>query len=162
VIQAEGRVASVGNLRAALRESLPEYMIPSTFVTLQAFPLTPNGKVDRKALPTPGAPGAERPELDRELVAPRTPVEEGVAAIWAEVLGRDRIGVHDNFFELGGHSLMATQVVSRIRDTFRVDMTLPALFKSPTVAGLAETIVQKELEKADADLLAQLLATLES
>jgi acyl carrier protein len=77
------------------------------------------------------------------------------------VLGRDRIGVHDNFFELGGHSLMATQVVSRIRETFRVDMTLPALFKSPTVAGLAEAIVQKELERADADLLAQLLATLE-
>ncbi|HVR97698.1 MAG TPA: amino acid adenylation domain-containing protein, partial [Thermoanaerobaculia bacterium] len=81
LVQAEGKAASVGNLRASLRESLPEYMIPSTFVTLSAFPLTPNGKVDRKSLP---APGSERPELERELVAPRTPVEEGIAAIWAE------------------------------------------------------------------------------
>ncbi|HYG65539.1 MAG TPA: amino acid adenylation domain-containing protein, partial [Thermoanaerobaculia bacterium] len=159
LVQAEGKVASVGNLRAALRESLPEYMIPSHFVTLQALPLTPNGKVDRKALPVPGG---ERPELERELVAPRTPIEEGVAAIWSEVLGRPRIGVFDNFFELGGHSLMATQVVSRIRETYRVDVTLPVLFKSPTVAGLAEAVVQKELERADADMLAQLLASFES
>jgi amino acid adenylation domain-containing protein len=158
LVQAEGKVASVGNLRASLRESLPEYMIPSTFVTLSAFPLTPNGKVDRKALP---APGSERPELERELVAPRTPVEEGIAAIWAEVLGRDRIGVHDNFFELGGHSLMATQAVSRIQQTFRADLTLPTFFKTPTVAGLAEAVVQKELEQADAAMLAELLAGLE-
>jgi amino acid adenylation domain-containing protein len=158
VVPAEGRAASAGNLRAALREALPEYMIPSHFVTLSAFPLTPNAKVDRKALP---APGTDRPDLEREFVAPRTPVEESVAAIWAEVLGRSKIGVHDNFFELGGHSLMATQVISRIQESFRVDLTLPAIFKRPTVAGLAEAVVQKELEQADAGLLAELLSALE-
>ncbi len=157
-VPAEGRAASVGNLRAALREELPDYMIPALFVSLPALPLTPNGKVDRKALP---APEGGRPDVGREYVAPAGEVEERLAAIWAEVLRIDRVGARDNFFELGGHSLMATQVLSRVQGTFGVELALRVLFDSPTVAGLAEAIVQKSLEQADADLLAKLLAELE-
>ncbi|MEA2603268.1 MAG: hypothetical protein QOF89_4260 [Acidobacteriota bacterium] len=157
-VSAEGRAASVGNLRAALREELPDYMIPALFVTLPALPLTPNGKVDRKALP---APEGGRPDLGREYAAPEGEVQERLAAIWAEVLRVDRVGARDNFFELGGHSLMATQVLSRVQGTFGVELALRVLFDSPTVAGLAEAIVQKSLEQADAGLLAKLLAELE-
>jgi acyl carrier protein len=157
-VPAEGRAASVGNLRAALREELPDYMIPALFVTLPALPLTPNGKVDRKALP---APEGSRPDLGREYVAPEGEIQERLAAIWTEVLRVDRVGARDNFFELGGHSLMATQVLSRVQGTFGVELALRVLFDSPTVAGLAEAIVQKSLEQADTDLLAKLLAELE-
>jgi len=157
-VPAEGRAASVGNLRAALREELPDYMIPSLFVTLPALPLTPNGKVDRKALP---APEGGRPDLGREYVAPEGEVQEKLAAIWTEVLRVDRVGARDNFFELGGHSLMATQVLSRVQGTFGVELALRVLFDNPTVAGLAEAIVQKSLAHADADLLAKLLAEIE-
>jgi amino acid adenylation domain-containing protein len=157
-VAAEGRAASVGNLRAALREELPDYMIPSHFVALPALPLTPNGKVDRKALP---APDGGRPDLGREYVAPQGPVQEQLAAIWAEVLRRDRVGADDNFFELGGHSLMATQVLSRIQESFGVELPLRSMFDHPTVAGLAEEVLQKGLERADADMLARLLAELE-
>ncbi len=148
--------ASAGNLRAALREELPEHMVPSLFVLLPELPLTSNGKVDRRALPIPGlAAGA------RQAVAPRTPVEERVAAVWREVLGLPALSVDDNFFELGGHSLMATQVISRLEVAYGIELGLPALFKAPTVAGLAEAIVARELERADGALLAELLAGLE-
>ncbi|HEX6862132.1 MAG TPA: amino acid adenylation domain-containing protein, partial [Thermoanaerobaculia bacterium] len=157
-VPAEGHAASVGSLRAALREDLPDYMIPSFFVSLPALPLTPNGKVDRKALP---APDGARPDLGREYVAPEGPVQEKLAAIWAEVLRVERVGASDNFFELGGHSLMATQVLSRVQEAFGVELPLRAMFDSPTVAGLAEAIIQKELTRADDDLLAKLLAELE-
>jgi amino acid adenylation domain-containing protein len=106
--------ASVGELRSFLKTKLPEYMIPSAFVMLEALPLTPNGKVDRRSLP---APDTVRPELEKPFVAPRTEVEERLAAIWSDVLGLEQIGVRDNFFELGGHSLLATQVVSRVRES---------------------------------------------
>jgi acyl-coenzyme A synthetase/AMP-(fatty) acid ligase/acyl carrier protein len=157
-VAAEGQAASVGSLRAALREELPDYMIPALFVALPALPLTPNGKVDRKALP---APGGGRPELGREYVAPEGEVQEKLAAIWKQVLRVERVGADDNFFELGGHSLMATQVLSRVQETFGVELPLRSMFNSPTVAGLAEAIVQKGLEKADAELLERLLAELE-
>jgi amino acid adenylation domain-containing protein len=157
-VVAEGQAASVGNLRAALREELPDYMIPSHFVALAALPLTPNGKVDRKALP---APGGGRPELGREYVAPEGDVQEKLAAIWTEVLRVERVGATDNFFELGGHSLMATQVLSRVQGAFGVELPLRSVFNTPTVAGLAETIVQKGLEKADEETLLRLLAELE-
>jgi amino acid adenylation domain-containing protein len=149
---------TVGDLRTALKEALPEHMIPSWFVALPALPLTANGKVDRKALP---APDGARPELGREFVPPEGPVQEKVAAIWAEVLRLERVGAHDNFFELGGHSLMATQVLSRMRDAFAIELPLRAIFDSPTVAGLAEAILQKELARADDDLLAKLLREME-
>ena len=124
-------------LRVFLKEKLPEHMVPAVFVSLDSFPLTPNGKVDRRALP---APGETRPELDKELVESRTPTEEILADIWAQVLGVGRVGIHDNFFDLGGHSLLATQVVSRIREAFQMEMPLRRLFETPTVAGLAESI----------------------
>ncbi|HEV8494807.1 MAG TPA: condensation domain-containing protein, partial [Candidatus Angelobacter sp.] len=122
-------------LRTHLKSKLPEYMIPAAFVFLEALPLTPNGKLDRKALPAP----------DRNLtltgyVAPRTPTEELLAGIWAEVLKLDRVGIHDNFFELGGHSLLATQVISRLRKAFRVELPVRSLFEAPTLIELAETI----------------------
>ena len=122
-------------LRDHLRVKLPDYMVPSVFVTLDTLPLTPNGKVDRKALP---APTMYRQE-DR-YVAPRTPIEEGLAEIWQQVLRLEQVGIHDSFFELGGHSLLATQVISRVRATFQVELPLRALFEAPTIAGLAERI----------------------
>jgi natural product biosynthesis luciferase-like monooxygenase protein len=121
-------------LRRHLKEKLPEYMIPAAFVSLAALPLTPNGKVDRQALP---APDHARLATDALYVAPRTPVEEVLAGIWAQIFRADKIGVDDNFFELGGHSLLATQVIARTRDTFQVELPVQSLFKTPTVAGLA-------------------------
>jgi amino acid adenylation domain-containing protein len=122
----------LGALRAHLLQRLPEYMVPSALLRLDAFPLTANAKVDRKALPAPDS----RAEL-RPFEPPRTPTEERLAALWAEVLRVDRVGRHDDFFGLGGHSLLATQLISRVRAAFRVELPLRELFESPTVAGLA-------------------------
>ncbi len=133
----EEEPSPAGELRRFLKEKLPEYMVPSAFVTLEALPLTPNGKVDRGALPSPDW---TRPELERAFVAPRTPVEEVLSGIWAQVLGVEQIGVHDNFFELGGHSLLAIQLVSRLREAFQVELPLRDLFKSPTIAALAASV----------------------
>ncbi|XYI03749.1 amino acid adenylation domain-containing protein [Sorangium sp. So ce1128] len=134
-----------GELRAHLQEKLPEYMIPSAFVALEAMPLTPNGKVDRRALP---APSALRRDLGEALVAPRTPVEEALAGIWAHVLGLERVGAHDDFFGLGGHSLLATQVLARVRSAFGIELPLRALFEAPTLAGLAGRV--EEAQRAGA------------
>ncbi|HYW07623.1 MAG TPA: amino acid adenylation domain-containing protein, partial [Longimicrobium sp.] len=131
-----GGVLSASELRDHLRTKLPEYMIPTAFVLLEALPLTANGKVDRGALPPPAAGGAD----GGEHVAPRTPMEELVAGIWADVLGRERVGAHDGFFEMGGHSLRATRVISRVRSAFGVELPVRALFDSPTVAGLAARV----------------------
>jgi amino acid adenylation domain-containing protein len=124
-------------LREFLKKQLPDYMIPSAFVLLSALPLTPNGKVDRRALP---APDTTTLAGETVFVAPRTPVEEVLTNLWAEVLNLERVGIHDNFFELGGHSLLATQLISRIRDTFQVELPLRGLFESPTVAKLSDRI----------------------
>lgn len=124
------------DLRGFLKEKLPDYMVPSAFVTLEALPWTPNGKVDRKALPAPEG----RPELEKAYVAPRTPTEEVLAGIWAQVLGLDRVGVHYNFFELGGHSLLAMLVFARLQKAFPVPLPLRALFEKPTVAELSAAI----------------------
>ncbi|HVR99443.1 MAG TPA: amino acid adenylation domain-containing protein, partial [Thermoanaerobaculia bacterium] len=122
-------------LRRLLHERLPDYMVPATFVPLAALPLTPNGKVDRKALPTPEW---QRPEEGWQ--PPRTPVEEVLAGIWAEVLGFERVGSADHFFNLGGHSLLATQVMSRLRSAFDVEMPLRDLFEAPVLADLAARV----------------------
>ncbi len=129
-------------LRAHLKHSLPDYMMPSAFVLLDALPLTPNGKVDRRALPAPEGDAVVR----GEYVAPRTPVEELLASIWCEVLKLDRVGVNDNFFELGGHSLLAMRLVARARDAFQTELPLRALFEAPSLGGLAARIeaVQRE------------------
>ncbi len=134
VANGEG-AATVAELRDYLRGRLPDYMVPSAFVSLEQLPVTPNGKIDRKALPAPSAAAATM-----ESEEPRTPVEEIVAGIWCEVLRLERVGVEENFFELGGHSLVVTQVVSRIREALGVEVALRALFETPTVAGLAETV----------------------
>ncbi|HEX6373014.1 MAG TPA: amino acid adenylation domain-containing protein [Longimicrobium sp.] len=121
-------------LRAFLRQRLPEYMVPSAFVGLDALPRTPNGKIDRLSLPEPE--GVERDEGDG-YAAPRTPVEEILCGIWAKVLGVERVGVRDDFFALGGHSLRAVQIVARLRDALGVDVPLPAIFQAHTVQALA-------------------------
>src|SRR5262249_14250288 len=123
-----GPTPAVEKLRAFLLEHLPDYMAPAAFVVLDAFPLTPNGKMDRKALPDP-----ERGRLapEQAFVAARNPVEETLAGIWADVLGVPRVGIHDNFFELGGHSLLATQVISRACSALQVQLPLRCLFEKP-------------------------------
>ncbi len=124
-------------LRAHLKAQLPDYMLPSAFVTLPAMPLTPNGKVHRRALPPPGS---ARPEFAQPYVAPRGALEADLAAIWAQALGLDCVGVLDNFFELGGDSLRAVQVFARVRQRFGVDVSFQILFASPTVAAFADRI----------------------
>src|SRR5215211_1573157 len=131
------QVPTTSELRDLLNDKLPDYMVPSTFVVLDALPLTPNGKLDRLALP---APDLARLELGTNYVSPRNAPEEQLVEIWVEVLGVARVGVHDDFFELGGHSLRATQLVSRVREVFQVELTLLSLFEEPTIAGLAERI----------------------
>ncbi|MGZ4033101.1 MAG: condensation domain-containing protein, partial [Tumebacillaceae bacterium] len=126
-------------LRSFLQARLPEYMVPSAFVVLDRFPLTSNGKVDRKALP---APVASRQELSSEYVAPRNDVEQMVRSLWSEILGIEEIGVADNFFELGGHSLLATQIITRLRERFEINISLVHFFEAPTVAEQA-TIIEK-------------------
>ncbi|HSN96720.1 MAG TPA: amino acid adenylation domain-containing protein, partial [Candidatus Nanopelagicales bacterium] len=130
----DGEALDAGALKAYLQERLPSYMVPQALVELDALPLSPNGKVDRKALP---APDASRPGLAGAFVAPRDDAEATLAGIVADVLGLERVGIHDDFFNLGGHSLLATQVISRIRQSLSVEIPLRALFESPTVAGLA-------------------------
>ncbi len=126
---------SVQELRDFLKQKLPEYMVPHAIVMLESMPLTGNGKIDRKALPTPEF----QPE-SAEFVAASTPTQVAVAALWGQVLKLERVGIQANFFDLGGHSLLATQIVSRVRSMFGVEMPLRRLFESPTVAGLSEWI----------------------
>ena len=128
---------SIGELHSHVRERLPEYMIPSYFVMLDAIPLTPNGKIDRHALP---APELSRPDLDGAFVAPRSQVEEMVAQVWSDALLIDQVGVHDNFFTLGGHSLLGTTIVTRLRQVFNVELPLRTIFEGPTVSQLSEKI----------------------
>jgi len=124
-------------LRAYAKKKLPEYMVPSSFMLLRNFPLTPNGKLDRQSLPA-----SEGKHLKREKkhIIPRTPMEIKLADIWAEILQLEEVGADDNFFELGGHSLTATRVVSQVRDRFQIEVPLRELFNFPTVAELAQRI----------------------
>ncbi|MEO1429998.1 MAG: amino acid adenylation domain-containing protein [Cyanobacteria bacterium J06633_8] len=125
------------DLRQFLQGKLPAYMIPSNYMILEEFPLTPNRKVDRKALPNPEK---NQFQEQRDFVAPRNPVEEILVNIWSEILGIEKISVDDNFFEIGGHSLLATRVISQIREVFEVELPLRKLFENPTIAGIAEAI----------------------
>jgi natural product biosynthesis luciferase-like monooxygenase protein/FkbM family methyltransferase len=150
---------AVREIQNYLRRSLPAHFIPSAFMILDALPLTPNGKIDRKSLPLPG-PQHARPAT--EFVEPRTSTETELAALWSEILGSDRFGVHDNFFDSGGHSLTATQLVTRIRKNFAVELSLRDFIQHPTVAGLAELIEESILSKASDEKLFALIEMLES
>ena len=132
----EGRTVSVTDLRSHLHMKLPEYMVPQYFVELPSIPLTPNGKVDRKALPQPDVDGVS----DREYVAPRTEIEQKIAAIWQEVLKQEKVGAQDDFFELGGHSLLAIQVMARVNRVFNVQVPLRRFFEARTVEALSEVL----------------------
>ncbi|ARU63633.1 hypothetical protein CBW65_23405 [Tumebacillus avium] len=135
---------SVAQWRAFLAERLPEYMIPAVFVTLEELPLTPNGKVDKRALPVPGA---SRPELGAEYVAPRSESERVIAEVWSQLFRLEQLGVFDDFYELGGHSLLATQIVSRVREQLGVELSLRDVLEARTVARLAEVVTQGRVSK---------------
>lgn len=150
---------SVAEIQNYLRRSLPAHFIPSAFMVLDALPLTPNGKIDRKSLPLPGP---QQTLSTVEFVAPRTSTESELAALWSEILGNDHFGVHDNFFDSGGHSLTATQLVTRIRKNFAVELSLRDFIKYPTIAGLAELIEESILSKASDEKLLALVEMLES
>jgi natural product biosynthesis luciferase-like monooxygenase protein/FkbM family methyltransferase len=150
---------SVAEIQNYLRRSLPAHFIPSAFMILDALPLTPNGKIDRKSLPLPGP---EQTRSTAEFVAPRTSTESELAVLWSEILGNDHFGIHDNFFDSGGHSLTATQLVTRIRKNFAVELSLRDFIKYPTIAGLAELIEESILSNASDDKLLALVEMLES
>jgi amino acid adenylation domain-containing protein len=130
---------STSNLRSYLNEKLPPYMVPTYFVIMDKLPITPNGKIDRRALPEPDYAEA-MPDLVRAYVAPRNAIEKTVADIWRDLFKLERVGIHDDFFELGGHSLMATRVVARLRETFQVEIPLTAFFEEATVANVSQLI----------------------
>ncbi|NES70643.1 MAG: AMP-binding protein, partial [Okeania sp. SIO2D1] len=129
-------IEQIYTVKQYLKKRLPEYMIPSGFVVLSELPLTPSGKVDRKALPVPDNVSS----VSTEYVAPETETQKVLAEIWAQVLGIEKVGIHDNFFDLGGHSLLATQVVSRIRQAFDIEFPLKKIFESSTVESISKYI----------------------
>lgn len=135
VVLQSGAVLDPSVWRGFLHQWFPEPMIPSQFVVLPALPLTPNGKVDRQALPVP-----EIRPVAAEYVAPRNPTEAAIAAIWMEVLNLETVGIHSHFFDLGGHSLLVTQVLSRLRETFQIELPLHQLFEARTVAEIAVVV----------------------
>ena len=158
-VVAHGSLPTSGELRAFLKEKLPEYMLPSLYLELDQLPLTPHGKVDRRALPE--SKGAER-ELDTPFVGPRNAIEEVLAEIFIEVLRVERVGVNDNFFELGGHSLLAAQLVSLVRKAFQSDLPLRKIFEAPTVASLAGFLVAGESSPGQFEKRAETLRGIES
>ena len=149
IVCTDGVLPTFGELRAFLSARLPGYMVPASFVPLDALPLTPNGKIDRQALAALAGPAIEPENV---FVAPRNEIEQKLATIWAEILRRDGIGIHDNFFELGGHSLLATQVIARIEVAFLVSLPLHSMFEAPTIAMFADLLngEQQQLPQAGA------------
>jgi amino acid adenylation domain-containing protein len=159
VVFHKDRSVPVSELREFLAKQLPDYMLPSNFITLDTFPLNQNGKIDRQALPLPDD---ARPELQSEFVAPRSPAEEAVAKIWREVLNIDRVGVYDRFFELGGHSLLLTQLASRLRADFEIDLPLRELFDIPTVAEMTKAILARQVNQANPQDVAAMIDKLKN
>jgi amino acid adenylation domain-containing protein len=159
IVPAEGRTPDVEALRRLCKARLAPYMVPSAFVALEAFPTTPNRKLDRRALP---APDGVRPDLAESYVAPETPVQETLASIWSEVLGVDRVGIDDDFFDLGGHSLLAVKMLARVQENFGVDLYLGTVFEHSTIRALANELTGQLLGDAGDDELAELLAEAEA
>jgi non-ribosomal peptide synthetase component F len=137
----------VASLRAMVARRLPQYMQPSAYVLLGRLPLSPNGKVDRGALP---APDGER-QLQEPAAAPRNELEEQIAEVWREVLRVSNLGIHDNFFDLGGHSLLATQLTTRLQRTLGVELRLTAVFQAPTIARMADLVLEQLLMEQGSD-----------
>ena len=158
IVIADKQATTVTALRTYLSERLPHYMIPSAFVPLEQLPLTQNGKINRDALP---APDVERPDLPEAFVPPRTPIEALVAETILQLLHKTQIGVFDNFFDLGGDSILATRVVTRLRETFQVQITLRQFYAQPTVAHIAEVILETLSEQVGDEFLTELLQELE-
>jgi acyl carrier protein len=155
-----GLAPAVAEWRSFLRDKVPEYMMPSAFVLLEAMPLTPNGKVDRKALLQLEG---RRLESTAFYVRPQTQVEHTIAALWQNLLHVDKVGLHDNFFDLGGHSLLATQLVAQLWNAFHVELPLPSLFAEPTVAGIAKIIATAQQDQqGTVDKIAAALKKLQS
>ncbi|HEY9604550.1 MAG TPA: amino acid adenylation domain-containing protein, partial [Allocoleopsis sp.] len=137
VVPKASAIPTEQDLRSFLKTQLPAYMLPAAFVVLDTLPLTANGKVDQKALPSPNLTIVTE---TTPTVSPTTSIEAALVELWTQLLGRKQVGIHDNFFELGGHSLLATQLVSRIRDRFQVELPLRSVFETPTIAELAQKI----------------------
>ena len=150
---------TITKLRQNLARTLPDYMIPSAFVCMDALPQTPNGKTDRLRLPPPPR---NRPELDSPFVPPGTKTETELSTIWSEVLGIDRLGINDNFFELGGDSLLATRIVTRVMKKFTADLPIRTLFDTPTIAQQAEQVLLTQTNAIGAENLAKILNEVES
>ncbi|MBV9792075.1 MAG: amino acid adenylation domain-containing protein, partial [Chloroflexi bacterium] len=142
----ENESCTADDLRAFLQTRLPAYMVPTAWVVLAAFPLTPNGKLDRRALLADTTPSLEQAQT---YVAPSTPEEELMAEIWAEILGREQIGMFDNFFSSGGHSLLATRLIARMRAVFQVELNLSHVFEAPTIAQMLEVVEDLLVEKLE-------------
>jgi len=158
VVAGDHRELTINELHDFLRQQVPAHMIPAGFVTLEALPLLPNGKVDRRALP---AVEAHCLEPRASFVAPHTPIEIALAKTWTEILGVERAGVDDNFFYSGGHSLTAMQMVSRVRLQFGINLQLRDFFMSPTLGGLAELVEEALIANASSDDIDELLALAE-
>ncbi len=148
VCSQSGATPSASGLRAFLKQKLPDWMLPASFIVLDALPLTPHGKVDRRALP---APDHARAESERAFVAARTKTEEVLAGIWSRLLGIERVSIHDDFFELGGHSLLGMQLISRVREALGVELSVRALFDAPSICAFAAKV---EAARADVPGLA--------
>jgi amino acid adenylation domain-containing protein len=158
VVAEEERGASMGGLREILEQELPEVMVPTRLIKIEAIPMTANGKTDRKALLAYNNGSLESREA---YVAPRNPVEEVMAGIWAKVLEVEQVGVFDNFFNLSGNSLLATQLISRIREAFRLELPLRSLFEAPTVADLSLVLSSSEINRGQVEKIAAVLKTVE-
>jgi acyl carrier protein len=144
----------IDDVRQSAAARLPEHMVPAAFVLLESLPLTAHGKVDRRALP---APREASQRTERPIVEPRTPVERELVDIWRELLRVDRISIYDNFFELGGHSLLLTQLASRIRNTFQVEVPLRILFDVANVVEMTEAIAERQIQQVDQSEMAAML-----
>jgi surfactin family lipopeptide synthetase C len=133
--------------------------VPSAFVMMESFPLMPNGKVDRQALPVP-----DKSQILSEVsfAPPQTSTQKILSKLWADLLGLERVGIYDNFFDLGGHSLLATQLISRLREVFAIEFPLRSIFDNPTIAELSELLLIKQLEQVESDTLEQILTEVNS